>query len=126
MPRMECPAPLILVESWLRGPTLTKFQPRKMYVVELWAIGCASCVAAMTNVAQLQERYKDRSIEVVGAAAHERAATSDETRTKLHTWLTEKFSNQNYRIGSDYTGEMNRLWMKARVSVRIPSPFVVD
>ncbi|WP_245343884.1 hypothetical protein [Bradyrhizobium japonicum] len=40
--------------------------------------------------------------------------------------MTEKFSNLNYRIGSDSTGAMNKLWMYASSSLGVPRSFVVD
>ncbi|MFG3594731.1 TlpA disulfide reductase family protein [Bradyrhizobium sp. RDI18] len=124
--RMESPAPPIKVENWLRGQPLTSFQPGKVYIVEFWATWCKPCVAAMPHLVQLQERYKDSGVEVLGVAACERATTADEARANLDAWLTEKFSNLNYRIGFDYTGNMNKLWMDPSFSVGIPTSFVVD
>lgn len=123
---MDSRAPPILIESWLRGQPLKQFQRGKVYIVEFWATWCAPCVTAMPNLAQLQEKYKKSGIEVVGVAAHERAATADEARTKLDSWLTKNLSNLNYRIGFDYTGKMNRLWLNASRSVGIPTSFVID
>ncbi|WP_024512523.1 TlpA disulfide reductase family protein [Bradyrhizobium sp. ARR65] len=124
--RMDSPAPPIKVENWLRGQPLTTFESGKIYIVEFWATWCRPCVAAMPHLIRLQETYKDSGVEVIGIAAAERAETVQEARTKLETWLNEKFSNLNYRIGFDSTGEMNRLWMEASFSVGIPTSFVLD
>ncbi|MDE5458890.1 redoxin domain-containing protein [Bradyrhizobium sp. CSA112] len=126
MLRMESPAPPIKVKNWLRGQPLTSFQPGKVYIVEFWATWCGSCVAAMPHLVQLQDKYKDSGVEVLGVAAYERARTADEARANLDAWLTEKLSNLNYRIGFDYTGKMNKLWMDPSFSVGIPTSFVVD
>ncbi|MET4045934.1 thiol-disulfide isomerase/thioredoxin [Bradyrhizobium sp. RT6a] len=123
---MESPAPSLKVEDWLRGEPLTNFQPGKVYIVEFWATWCGPCVKAIPRLIELQAKYKDRGFEVVGVAASETAPTPDEARTKLDAWLTEKFSNLNYRIGFDSTGEMNKLWMDASSSLGIPTSFVVD
>ncbi|UPJ47693.1 TlpA family protein disulfide reductase [Bradyrhizobium sp. 200] len=124
--RMDSPAPPIKVENWLRGQPLTSFQPGKVYIVEFWATWCGPCVKAMPHLVRLQEEYRDRGLEVVGVAANEEGPTLDEARTKLDAWLTKKFSNLNYRIGFDYTGNMNKLWMDPSFSVGIPTSFVVD
>ncbi|UVK35561.1 TlpA family protein disulfide reductase (plasmid) [Mesorhizobium sp. AR10] len=124
--QMGSPAPSIKVEDWPRGQPLTNFQPGKVYIVEFWATWCGPCVAAMPHLVQLQEKYKDSGLEVVGVAADEDAPTAEEARTKLDAWLTEKCSNLNYRIAFDHTGEMNKLWMEPSLSVGIPASFVVD
>ncbi|MER8549419.1 TlpA family protein disulfide reductase [Mesorhizobium sp. M1169] len=124
--QIESPAPSIKVEDWLRGEPLANFQPGKVYIVDFWATWCGPCVAAMPHLMQLQEKYKDSGLEVVGVAADEDAPTAVEARTNLDAWLTEKCSNLNYRIAFDYTGEMNKLWREPSFSVGIPTSFVVD
>ncbi|TYO61059.1 UbiA family prenyltransferase [Bradyrhizobium hipponense] len=124
--RVASIVPPIEAESWLRGPPLTSFQPGKVYIIEFWAAWCGACVAAVPNLMQLQERYKDSGLEIVGVAASERASTPDEGRSRLNAWLTKNFPNLNYRIVFDYTGEMSKLWMDASSSLRIPTCFVVD
>ncbi|WP_179293671.1 TlpA disulfide reductase family protein [Mesorhizobium sp. WSM3882] len=120
------PAPSIQVESWLRGEPLTSFEPGKVYIVEFWATWCASCVDGMPRLMQLQEKYKDSGVEIIGVAASEDAPTADEARSTLDTWLTEKFMNLNYRIAFDSTGGMNTLWMEPSFSFALPTSFVVD
>ncbi|WP_271587097.1 TlpA disulfide reductase family protein [Bradyrhizobium sp. CCBAU 53415] len=123
---MESPVPPIKVENWLRGEPLTSFQPGNVYIVEFWATWCGPCAAVMPHLVQLQEKYKDSGLELLGVAAYEQAPTADEARTTLDAWLTDKFSNLNYRIGFDSTGEMSKLWMDSSFSVGIPTSFVVD
>ncbi|MET4387531.1 thiol-disulfide isomerase/thioredoxin [Bradyrhizobium sp. F1.4.3] len=123
---IESPAPSLKVENWLRGEPLTNFEPGKVYIVEFWASWCDPCVKAMPHLIELQAKYKDEGLEVVGVAAYEKAPTADEARTKLDAWLTETFSNLNYRIGFDSTGEMNKLWMDASSSPGVPRSFIVD
>jgi len=122
---LESPAPPITVENWLRGEPLTSFQPGKVYIVEFWATWCEPCVAAMPHLVELQDTYKDSGVEVVGVAAYEQARTTDEARTNLDAWLSEKLPNLNYRVGFD-SEKMDKLWMDASLSVGIPTSFVVD
>ena len=124
--QMDSPAPPVQVETWLRGKPLTSFEPRKVYIVEFWATSCRPCVDAMPHLMQLQEKYKDSGVEIVGVAAYERAPTADEARSNLDAWLTEKFSNLNFRMAFDSTGEMKKLWMEPSFSFGVPTSFVVD
>ncbi|WP_309493936.1 TlpA disulfide reductase family protein [Bradyrhizobium arachidis] len=114
------------MDNWLRGQPLTSFQPGKVYIVEFWATWCAPCVAALSDLVQLQEKYRDSGVEVLGIAAGERAQTAEKARSKVDAWLTEKLPNLNYRIGLDYTREMDELWMDSSFSIGIPTSFVVD
>lgn len=124
--QMESPAPSIKVENWLRGEPLTSFEPGKVCIVEFWATWCGPCVDGMPHLIQLQEKYKDNGVEIVGVAASEDAPTADEARSTLDAWLTEKFPNLNYRIAFDSTGEMDKLWMEPSFSYGVPTSFVVD
>ncbi|HEV2899537.1 MAG TPA: TlpA disulfide reductase family protein, partial [Pseudaminobacter sp.] len=124
--QMESPAPSIQVETWLRGEPLTSFEPGKVYIVEFWATWCRPCVDAMPHLIQLQKKYRESGVEIIGVAASEDAPTADEARSKLDAWLTEKFSNLNFRMAFDSTGEMIKLWMEPSFSLGIPRSFVVD
>ncbi|PZV34900.1 TlpA disulfide reductase family protein, partial [Mesorhizobium kowhaii] len=124
--RIESPAPSIKVETWLRGEPLTSFELGKLYIVEFWRTTCGPCVDAMPHLMQLQEKYRESGVEIVAVAAYERAPTADEARSNLDAWLTEKFSNLNYRMAFDSTGEMDKLWMEPSFSFTIPTSFVVD
>ncbi|MER8556934.1 TlpA disulfide reductase family protein [Mesorhizobium sp. M0965] len=126
MLRMGSPAPSIKVEDWLRGEPLADFQPGKVYIVEFWATWCELCAAEMLELMQLQEKYKDSGLEVVGIAADEDAPTAVEARTKLDAWLAEKCPDLNHRIAFDVTGEMKKLWREPSFCVGIPTSFVVD
>ncbi|WP_245286719.1 TlpA disulfide reductase family protein [Bradyrhizobium sp. ARR65] len=119
------PAPPIKVEKWLRGQPLKNFQTGKTYVVEFWATWCAPCLRALPELVQLQEKYRDLGLEVVGVLAAE-AATGGDVRNRVDAWLTKNVPNLNYRIAFDSTGEMEKLWMDASLSPGIPTSFVVD
>lgn len=114
--------PPIEVKSWLRGPPLMSFQLRKVYIVEFL---CLPSMAATSHLMQLQEKYEDSGLEIVGVAALERARTAKEAYTRLDAWLTSNFQNLNYRIAFDCTGEMNKAWIE-RGRRGIPTSFVVD
>ncbi|QND33564.1 TlpA family protein disulfide reductase [Sinorhizobium meliloti] len=122
----ESEAPAIKVENWLRGEALANCQPGKVYVFEFFSTTCSHCVAPMLNLIQLQEKYRDRGLEVVGVAAEERAATADQAQANLEAWLTKHVPKLNFRVGINCTGEMEKLWKEASFSFGHPWSFVID
>ncbi|ASP83585.1 alkyl hydroperoxide reductase [Sinorhizobium meliloti] len=123
---MESKAPAIQAQNWIGGEPLANCQPGKVYVLEFFSTKCGFCVGPMLNLIQLQEKYRDRGLEVVGVAAEERAETADEARAHLDPWLTENVPKLNFRVGIDCTGEMKKLWKEASFSFGLPRSFVVD
>ncbi|MQX76375.1 TlpA disulfide reductase family protein, partial [Sinorhizobium medicae] len=124
--QMNSLAPALEVQNWIGGELLANCQPGKVYVLEFFSTTCGFCVAPMLNLIQLQQKYRDRGLEVVGVAASEKAATADEAQVNLEAWLTEKFPKLNFRVGIDCTGEMEKLWKEASFSFGVPYSFVVD
>ncbi|MQW34933.1 TlpA family protein disulfide reductase [Sinorhizobium meliloti] len=123
---LESQAPAIKVQNWLRGEALANFQPNYVYVLEFFGTSCPHCVAPMLNLTQLQEKYRDRGLEVVGVAADEKAATADQAHANLDAWLTKNVPKLNFRVGIDCSGEMEKLWKEASFSFGVPFSFVVD
>ncbi|MBB4375111.1 4-hydroxybenzoate polyprenyltransferase/thiol-disulfide isomerase/thioredoxin [Bradyrhizobium sp. cir1] len=126
MARIESPAPAIKVKSWLRGQPLTSFQPGKVYIVGFWSSWCGPTFATISQLVQLQEKYRDKGLEVIGVAACEEVQTPDEARINLDAWLTKKVPNLNYRFAYDSTGDMSQLWMEPGLFCGMPTSFIID
>ncbi len=123
---LESEAPAIEVENWMWGEPLANCQPGKFYVFEFFTTRCGHCVAPMLNLTQLQEKYRDRGLEVVGVAADEKAATADQAQANLKAWLTKHVPKLNFRVGINCTGEMEKLWKEASFCFGVPWSFVID
>ncbi|MBP2444020.1 TlpA disulfide reductase family protein [Rhizobium leguminosarum] len=120
------PAPSIKVKAWLRGDGISNFQLGKINVLEFFSTTCIGCGPALARLAQLQEKYSDIGVEVIAIAANEKAATADKARAQVDAWVTEWLPNTNMRIGFDFSAEMDKHWMKASLSFRVPRAFIVD
>ncbi|WP_342585499.1 TlpA disulfide reductase family protein [Rhizobium leguminosarum] len=82
------PAPSSKVQRWLRGDPLSNFQLGKIYILDFFSTTCEPCGPALARLAQLQEKYSDIGVEVIGVSANEEAATADEARAQVDAWAS--------------------------------------
>jgi cytochrome c biogenesis protein CcmG/thiol:disulfide interchange protein DsbE len=61
------PAPVFTVQDSDRAVTLTQFRGN-VVVLNFWATWCAPCVEEMPSLMQLQERFRNKGVTVVGVS----------------------------------------------------------
>lgn len=66
-------APAIDVEHWLQDGNgffkpIKNFENGKVYVVEFWATWCGPCVSSMPTLAELQNKYRGRDVQIVSVS----------------------------------------------------------
>src|SRR3954465_3678232 len=59
-------APPLAVSKWVKGEPVKKMEKGKVYVLECWATWCGPCVAAIPHVTELQKKFKDKDLIVIG------------------------------------------------------------
>jgi thiol-disulfide isomerase/thioredoxin len=120
-------APAISVEKWVKGEPVTGFEKGKVYVVEFWATWCGPCIASMPHVSELQKKYKDKGLTVIGTNIWEDQAYNDETFTKVKDFVTQKGDTMGYTVAYDgATKAMDKNWMNAAGRNGIPTAFIVN
>ncbi|MEM9644438.1 MAG: redoxin domain-containing protein [Planctomycetota bacterium] len=63
-------APKLSVEHWVQDGNgffkpVEDFSADKVYVVEFWATWCPPCVASMPHLAELQEKFRGRDVQII-------------------------------------------------------------
>jgi thiol-disulfide isomerase/thioredoxin len=118
-------APRLEQGEYLRGEPVQAFEKGKVYVVEMWATWCGPCVQAMPHVAELQQKYADKGLVVIGQDVWER----DEAKVK--PFVNQMGPKLTYRIAMDKransaAGAMAETWMEAAGQDTIPCSFIVN
>lgn len=122
------PAPPLQVGKWLKGDPIKALEKGKVYVIECWATWCGPCIAAMPHVTELQAKYKDKGVVVIGVNVWERDPSAPEPFVKR---MGDKMG---YAVVMDDTtgaaspsdGKMATTWLKAAGRNGIPCSFLVD
>ena len=117
-------APSISVEEWLKGEPVNSFENDKVYLVEFWGTWCGPCIENIPHLSELQKKYSDRGLVVIGVATHE-----FDGRTKLDKFMTERGSEMEYTVAFDTDLSMQRDWdtgESGEDKFRLPVCFIVD
>jgi thiol-disulfide isomerase/thioredoxin len=60
------PARPIDIQHWVKGDKVAEFKPGNVYVVEFWATWCPPCRDGMPHLSELQTKYKDYDVTIIG------------------------------------------------------------
>lgn len=121
-------APKLVVDKWVKGEPIKALEKGKVYVIECWATWCGPCVTAIPHVTELQKKYEDKGLVVIGMNVWENDDSAVEPFVKK---MGEKM---DYRVATDVIpegkesadGKMAVTWMKAAGRNGIPCSFIVD
>ena len=66
-------APALDIEHWIQDGNgffkpVKKFEAGKVYVIEFWATWCGPCIASMPHLAELQNKYRGRDVQVISVS----------------------------------------------------------
>jgi thiol-disulfide isomerase/thioredoxin len=119
------PAPNLQTGKWVQGEPVTGFEKGKVYVVEFWATWCRSCRGLAPHLSEIQNKYKNAGLILIGQDCYE----SNERR--VAPFVKRMGDKMTYRIALDdktrnEKGAMLETWMTAAGKERVPTVFLVD
>ena len=116
-------APVIDVVEWVQGEPLTGFEPGKIYVLEFWATRSRQSQAALAGLSDLQERFRDQGVTIVGVT-NEDPETVKEFLAADDGQGTPWGARVRYTLASDPDGSMHSAYLAA-AGAQVPAAFVV-
>jgi len=118
-------APPISAEKWIKGEPITGFEKGKVYVVEFWATWCGPCKTSIPHLTELQKKYKDKDVRIIGANIWEQY--NDKTLDKVEKFVADYGDKMDYTVAYDgKTKALDKAYMKAAGQDGIPAAFIID
>ena len=119
------PAPKWKAGKWIQGDPIKKFSPGKAYLVEFWATWSEPCRVAVPYLNEIQNRYQDKGLIVVGQDCweHDQGQVAPFIKT-----MGDKMSYRVVREDKPFLGQGKSAqnWLSAAGRESLPTAFLVD
>jgi len=115
------PAPQLKIAQWIKGEPvdLAAGKGKNVYVLEFWATWCHPCRESIPHLTELQRKYKDRGLVVIGI--------TDENNPKAVAPFVAKMGDKmDYTVAYDDNHQTNNAYIHAFGLRGIPHAFVID
>jgi thiol-disulfide isomerase/thioredoxin len=123
------PAPPLRVGKWIQGEPVKEFERGKAYLLDFWASWCGGCSEAIPRLNEIQRKYGDKGLVVIGQNVYEAVARSPQNSA---TALSQAVGKMNFRVAIDDVagsktglGAMLETWMVLSGMETIPASFLV-
>ena len=118
LPDVGDPAPALSIATWAKGSEVRKFEKGKTYVVEFWATWCAPCLTSIPHLTELQKKYKDKGVVIVGV--------SDEDLETVGPFVRDRGGKMDYTVALDKEAATNAAYLGTTNQRPLPHAFVVN
>jgi len=112
--------PALSVAEWIKGDpvSLEDGKGKNIYVVEFWATWCPPCRETIPHLTELQKKYKDDNVVVVGV--------TDEDPQWVKSFVEKMGDDMDYRVAIDKESKTYELFDKISPLPGIPFAYVID
>ncbi|HLX90634.1 MAG TPA: FecR domain-containing protein [Puia sp.] len=128
-------APILPMDTWIKGGPINIYQEGKVYLIDFWAIWCGPCIAEMGHLSELQQKYKNQGLEVIGATSED---SWGNTHDKVMEFIRDKgqkfdynfvWMPDSYRADHRYRSVIYNPWLELAYdssSWALPQVFILD
>jgi len=116
-------APTLDVADWVRGEPLTGLEPGRVYVLEFWSTGSRQSRAALSALSDLQDRFREHGVTVVGIT-HEESETVAEFLGADDGQGAPWGERVRYALAADPDGSVHGDYLAAS-GAQVPVVFVI-
>lgn len=124
-------APALDIEHWIQDGNgffkpVKDFEKGKVYVIEFWATWCGPCISSMPHLAELQNKYRGRGVQLI--------SVSDESLDEVKDLLLKENEKEGktfnditaaYSLTTDPDRSVHIDYMEAADQQGIPTSFIV-
>ena len=128
-------APVFPLDKWIKGGPFNIYDKKNVYLIDFWATWCGPCIAGMKHLSELQKKYKDNGLKVIGATSedawgnsYDKVINFIQSRGKEFdynfAWLPD-----SYRPDRKYKSVIYNPWIQLAYdssSWALPQIFIVD
>jgi len=127
-------APALDIEHWIHDGNgffqpVKSFDPGKVYVVEFWATWCGPCVSSMPHLADLQNAFRGRGVQIISVSDEPLETVEKflarETETPGGEPTTFNDITSAYSLTTDPDRSVYEAFMEASDQQGIPTAFIV-
>ena len=114
------PAPALQISDWAKGSpqNLKNGKDKNIFIVEFWATWCGPCKKSIPHLTEMQAKYKDKGLVVIGI--------SNEETSKVKEFVKTMGDKMEYTVAVDKNDATTKVYMNGFNVRGIPFACVVD
>jgi thiol-disulfide isomerase/thioredoxin len=113
-------APALQVSEWVKGEPvdLASAKQGDIYIIEFWATWCGPCIKNIPHLTDLQAKFKDKGVVVVGVSSEDSETVSE--------FVQQQGSKMAYTVAVDDDDMTDEAYLKGLGVTGIPHAVVVN